>query len=368
MILRFTNTAILILIILLTLTGVYGLVWTLNGWLFDVHRAAGWALIALIPWKTAISVRSLKRGLGSSVDRSVVVVVSIGLAVVTIVILGLGLMWTWRLGPSELWLRQTAISWHWLLALILIAPFAFHTWRRWPRPKQKDFVSRRAFLRIVALATVGVVGWWAAETLARMRVSPDAPRRFTGSHQQGSYSGNQFPITQSAGEGESRIDPATWRLTLQGAMESPRQLSYQELLSLPSSEVTAVIDCTLGWYSTQVWRGIPMTDLLASTDLHPQATAIRLKAATGYVHTFTLTEAREILLATHVAGEPLDHWHGFPVRAVVPSRRGWFWVKWLSEIEVLAGTPNDLRGVHFSEVVFRASSSVNSTLDENHAC
>jgi len=62
---------------------------------------------------------------------------------------------------------------------------------------------------------------------------------------------------------------------------------------------------------------------------------VRLRAASGYAMDFTLAEAGEILLATHVGGEVLDHWHGFPLRAVVPSRRGWFWVKWLTEIEAL---------------------------------
>ena len=49
----------------------------------------------------------------------------------------------------------------------------------------------------------------------------------------------------------------------------------------------------------------------------------------------TLAEARQILIATHVGGEVLTEWHGYPVRAVVPFRRGWFWVKWMGEIIVL---------------------------------
>ncbi len=85
-----------------------------------------------------------------------------------------------------------------------------------------------------------------------------------------------------------------------------------------------------------MWRGVRLTDLLDEAGARPQATVIRLKAATGYAQTFTPAEAREILLATHVGNEQLDHWHGFPLRAVVPSRRGWFWVKWLTEIEVQA--------------------------------
>jgi DMSO/TMAO reductase YedYZ molybdopterin-dependent catalytic subunit len=44
------------------------------------------------------------------------------------------------------------------------------------------------------------------------------------------------------------------------------------------------------------------------------------------------------VLATHVGGQVLDHWHGYPLRAVVPSRRGGHWVKWLTEIEVIVVT------------------------------
>ena len=60
--LRFINTLILSLFILLGLTGLYGLVWPFPSLLFDIHRAAGWALILLIPWKSIISIRSLRRG------------------------------------------------------------------------------------------------------------------------------------------------------------------------------------------------------------------------------------------------------------------------------------------------------------------
>jgi hypothetical protein len=57
--LRFTNSVILVAIIVLTLTGVYGLFWSMPSWTFDLHRAAGWLLIATIPWKTAISLLPL---------------------------------------------------------------------------------------------------------------------------------------------------------------------------------------------------------------------------------------------------------------------------------------------------------------------
>jgi DMSO/TMAO reductase YedYZ molybdopterin-dependent catalytic subunit len=106
--------------------------------------------------------------------------------------------------------------------------------------------------------------------------------------------------------------------------------------------MTATLDCTVGWYSTQVWRGIRLADLLEQAGLLSEAVSVRLVAASGYLVEFNLAEVDEILLATHVGGEVLEHWHGYPLRAVVPSRRGWFWVKWLTDVEVLTVTTLEL--------------------------
>ena len=105
---------------------------------------------------------------------------------------------------------------------------------------------------------------------------------------------------------------------------------------MPAAEVTATIDCTTGWYSTQRWRGVPLNAILDQAGLSGPVGLLQLRGASGYLGVFTLAEAAEVLLATHVGGQVLEHWHGYPVRAVAPSRRGWFWVKWLSEVEVLA--------------------------------
>jgi len=50
-----------------------------------------------------------------------------------------------------------------------------------------------------------------------------------------------------------------------------------------------------------------------------------------------LDEVSELLLATHVGDQPLDHSHGAPLRLVAPGRRGFQWVKWATEARVLAG-------------------------------
>ncbi len=339
MLLRFTNGALLTLLIVLTLTGLWGLAFTLQGWVFEVHRAAAWAVVGLVPWKVLIAARSLRRGLGWRFDRSWGVAISLVLAALAVLVLGLGLLWTWRLGPLLIDVagyRDTAVSWHWMLALALLAPLAIHAWRRWPKPRLADFTSRRAALKLLGLGAAGVGGWWAASRLATLRAEPGSPRRFTGSVEQASGLGNALPITHSAGEGRIALNPADWFLAIHGAVDHPYRVDYAAILARPAATHVATLDCTTGWFSTQTWQGVPLMSLLEDAGVLPGAGYVRLRSVSGYFGDFTLAEAAEILLATHVGGETLSHWHGFPLRATAPARRGWFWIKWLNEVEVLS--------------------------------
>lgn len=332
--LRFTNTLLFGLVGVLTITGLQALYFNGPAWVMDVHRAAGWSLFALLPFKAAIVYNSLRRGLDLRFKRSVVVAVSVLLAGMALFVLGLGLAWLWRIGPELLWLWQTAVAWHWMLALALLAPFAFHVWQRWPRPKRADLLSRRSALKLAGFGLAGIAGWLTAEVIAQGRALSAAPRRFTGSREAGSFTGNAFPITSSVFETAPPIDPTQWALTVRGADRLTLRLSYADFLALPTTEITATLDCTNGWYSTQVWRGVMLSDVLKQIAQTKSLRVIRLIGSSGYWGLYTAEEAREILLATHVGGEVLSHGHGFPVRAVVPSRRGWFWVKWLAAVEI----------------------------------
>ncbi|MGH2627982.1 MAG: molybdopterin-dependent oxidoreductase [Anaerolineales bacterium] len=185
------------------------------------------------------------------------------------------------------------------------------------------------------MAALSLVGWGAGGRLARARHKGFPARSQTGARESGSFEGNRFPVTTGAGDGGRAIDLASWRLEVIGRVDRPLSLSYQEIVELPSHPQIEVLDCTIGWYTEQVWRGVRLQDLLDRADLGAGAAAVRLSAQEGYSHSLTLKEAKRVLLATHVGGEPLAHAHGFPLRAVVPTHRGWFWVKWLRTIEVL---------------------------------
>jgi DMSO/TMAO reductase YedYZ molybdopterin-dependent catalytic subunit len=267
------------------------------------------------------------------------VVISLLLAAATLTVLVLGLLWAWNLGDYYVWIGPYAysgIGWHWGIALGLAPLFIIHVWQRWPRPKKIDFAGRRQALKMLGLGLAAAASWGAAETLSRALQSNDSPRRFTGSREKGSFTGLDYPVTHAADQGKIRLTPETWTLSVKGAVEKPFTLTYAEVQTLSSSEVTATLDCTGGWYTTQVWQGVRLEDLVTKAGIQPEKFLIVLRDVSGYTANFGIAEASEILLATKVGGQVLDHRHGYPLRAVVPSRRGWHWVKWLTEVEVVA--------------------------------
>lgn len=336
--LRFINALILILFCVLGITGLYGLLWPFPALLFDIHRMAGWALILLIPWKVAIALRSLRRGMSRRFDRNLTLIISVLLAIATLTVLVVGLLWSWQIGPYYVWIGPYAysgIGWHWGIALGLAPVFIIHVWQRWPRPRKMDFAGRRQALKLMGLGAATVITWGMAKTLTKFIETTEAQRRFTGSREDGSFAGNAHPVTTAPGEGKIKLDPDTWKLHVKGKVAVPLTLTYTEVLALSTSELTATLDCTGGWYTIQTWRGIPLTKLLTQAQLRPEAVGIILRGVADYTAPFTLAQTEEILLATYVGEEVLNHVHGFPLRAVVPSRRGWHWVKWLIEIEVV---------------------------------
>jgi DMSO/TMAO reductase YedYZ molybdopterin-dependent catalytic subunit len=117
-------------------------------------------------------------------------------------------------------------------------------------------------------------------------------------------------------------------------VRAPIALDYQELLAA-GDQLEATLDCTGGFYSTQLWRGIRVGRLLERADLLETARYVSFVSVTGYRWSLPLAEAADALLATHVGGEPISHDHGAPARLVAPGRRGFEWVKWVARIEIL---------------------------------
>ena len=333
---RAVNVAILLLLVFELASGLGSfLVGEPDGrWLFWLHRAGGLALVVLLMWKVGISKRSLRRR-GFTVGT--------GLAAVGGLLflgsLATGLLWAvGGLGrfPMPVLGSWTILSLHVALSLLLVPPFLVHLGLRWPRPSQADLVGRRAVLRLLGLLAVGFVIWPVQEAIVAL-VAPSgeaASRRFTGSREEGSFTGNGHPFTNWLADPNPRIEQDRWQLRLYGEVESETVFSYEEIQALGDTVREATLDCTGGWYTVQRWSGAPVDELLGRVGVKDGARSLLFRSSTGYARRFSLEEAGDLLLATRVGDEALSAGHGFPLRLAAPGYRGYDWVKWVSELEV----------------------------------
>jgi DMSO/TMAO reductase YedYZ molybdopterin-dependent catalytic subunit len=329
---RAVNLAIFALILVEVASGIGSLLVGSPGgaWVFWIHSTAGLTLVVLLAWKWRIVVRSFaRRGAGLWAAAPTL------LGVLFLATLATGLLWA-TVGLPRILIpgygMTPGITLHVVLALLLLPPFALHAILRWHRPRRVDFASRRAALRTIGLGAAGVVSWQALEAVTSLTSLPGADRRFTGSHQKGSFSGNDFPRTNWFSDSTQRIDESTWHLRIHGRVERESDLAYDDFR--PETKKRSTLDCTGGWYTVQDWTGVPLAALLDSARVDDGARTVIVRSRTGYNRRFPLDDAGRLLLATHVGGERLSPGHGFPIRLVADGYRGYNWVKWVTEIEV----------------------------------
>jgi DMSO/TMAO reductase YedYZ molybdopterin-dependent catalytic subunit len=343
---RVTNIVLLAATAVLVVTGLVA--WVLPEskatLLYDLHRITGVALVLVLPWKelvarmslgrrarsaSAATARSLRSAIGSARLRAVVADTLPGLlaGVALALTVGLGLAWTLDLVSFDRPIAYSAMNVHVFAGLALVPLVAWHALQRWEPPRARDLSSRRTALRLLGIGGLAVVGGVVVE---RFPIG----RRVTGSKHAGSFTGNAFPQTIWAFDEIPAVDPSTWRLEITGATADRTPLTLEAVLAGPSREVDAIIDCTGGWWSEQRWRGLSLMDLLLIRGISPAASSVTVRSVTGHSWSYPLEDLRDAVLATHVGGEPLSPGHGAPVRLVVPGRRGFQWIKWVSRVDV----------------------------------
>jgi DMSO/TMAO reductase YedYZ molybdopterin-dependent catalytic subunit len=166
----------------------------------------------------------------------------------------------------------------------------------------------------------------------------------------------------------STVDPATFRLNIRGHVRRPFSLSPHDLArDFKPFEIAAVNQCSgnsRAFFSPRVaggqwangamgnalWRGVRLKDVLDRAGVKAGALQARFNGLdTGviprtpdFMKSLAIEHARdgEVMIAYAMNGEPLPLLNGFPLRLVVPGWYATYWVKMLSDIEVL-DTPDD---------------------------
>jgi DMSO/TMAO reductase YedYZ molybdopterin-dependent catalytic subunit len=157
-------------------------------------------------------------------------------------------------------------------------------------------------------------------------------------------------------------DPDSWRLSVEGEVARPFQLSLDELRRLPPTTVTCVLECAgngrslyqpsvqgLSWGRGAVgnarWTGVRVNDLLeraglkaGARHLHTAGTDEPPAGEAPFLRSVELEKAlADAIVAWQMNGEPLPALHGAPARLVVPGWAGDHWMKWLARLSPQAG-------------------------------
>jgi DMSO/TMAO reductase YedYZ molybdopterin-dependent catalytic subunit len=297
-----------------------------SAWVFTLHGAGGAAFGLVLGWKLR---RVWPRVLfWRRWDRRTIIGVLTSLLAAGSLISGI----VWSFGGDVYVAGFNLLNWHITLSVILAALVVLHGLARAKPLRFRDVAARRHLLQSLGIAGVALVGWKLQRPVATALQWRGSRRRWTGSYEQGSFAGNAFPATSWVADRPRPLNPAAYRLHVTGLVAQPLTLTLAELSS--NRLLTATLDCTGGFYSTQHWRGSLLSEVLAQAQPLQKARYVRIISHTGYRWSFPLAEAPSLLLATIVGDEPLSHGHGAPVRLVAPDHRGFQWVKWVVQIDV----------------------------------
>ena len=137
-------------------------------------------------------------------------------------------------------------------------------------------------------------------------------------------------------EGTQRVDLKIWRLKIEGLVDKPMFLSFDEIKALPQKIETKNFICVEGWgLDNQKWEGIHLKEIFSKVKISPKAKFITFHAVGGrYKDSLSLKEALEsdTLLAYKLNGENLSADQGFPLRLIIPRMYGYKGVKWVERI------------------------------------
>ncbi len=137
--------------------------------------------------------------------------------------------------------------------------------------------------------------------------------------------------------GPQQVDLESYRMSITGLVENPRQYSYHEILDgYNSYRKVVTLDCVEGWAVTILWEGVLVKDILAEAGPLPESVVVIFHAHDGYTTSLPLDYIidNDIMMAYRMNDITLPAERGFPFQLVAESKWGYKWIKWITEMEL----------------------------------
>jgi DMSO/TMAO reductase YedYZ molybdopterin-dependent catalytic subunit len=146
-----------------------------------------------------------------------------------------------------------------------------------------------------------------------------------------------FPVLDLGVQPEIPIDQ--WTLKVDGLVEAPVQLTWDQFQALPQVEDVSDFHCVTTWSKYDCrWGGVAFTTLYELVRPKAEARFVYFTSYDGYSTNVALERCLDddVLIATSFDGAPLPREHGGPARVIIPKLYAWKGAKFVHGITFLA--------------------------------
>ena len=133
------------------------------------------------------------------------------------------------------------------------------------------------------------------------------------------------------------IAPPSWTLKIGGRVARPRELTLDQLMALPRTDLRIEHHCVEGWSATADWHGVQLAEIARMCGAEDVDYVEFKSFDAGYWSSWDRDSAlhAQTLIAYGMNGHPLSPEHGAPARLYGAVKLGYKQVKYLTEINFL---------------------------------
>lgn len=141
--------------------------------------------------------------------------------------------------------------------------------------------------------------------------------------------------------GIQHVDISKYSLQIDGLVDKPVTLKYDDVKALTSYEQKITLNCVEGWQATVLWKGSLLKDIMGLAGVKDTANTVIFHAVDGYTTSLPLETVidRGMILAYDANGLPLPPEMGYPFIVVAVDKLGYKWCRWVDQIW-LSDDPN----------------------------
>jgi DMSO/TMAO reductase YedYZ molybdopterin-dependent catalytic subunit len=141
---------------------------------------------------------------------------------------------------------------------------------------------------------------------------------------------------------------ADFRLTVDGLVANPLELSLPQLRAMPTRTQITRHDCVEGWSAIGQWKGVRLSHLLNLAQIKPEAKFVVFHCLdqmdeaddeSMYYESVDLDDAfhEQTIVAWELNGKPVPVENGAPLRARIERQLGYKHAKYVHRLQVVAG-------------------------------